>query len=144
MFKEEFKKVISLESRKYNLNITVTSGVEQYQEDYTELYQKTDIFVVCYDITSKDSFIKAKDIISKDLLPYIFIFKKGNPNIILIGNKSDLKERISDYSVITEFTSKYNLILLESSAKNNSNISGIFNRIIELYDETISEYEKDI
>ena len=56
MFKETFRKEVSYEEKKVNLNIIVTSGVEQYQEDYTEVYRNCDFFVVCYDVTSNDSF----------------------------------------------------------------------------------------
>ena len=137
MYKETFRKEVSYENKKVNLNIIVTSGVEQYQEDYTELYINCDFFVICYDITSNDSFIKAKEIISKDLLPYFFLYNERFSNVILLGNKTDLKEKNVDIKKIIEFSKKYKITFLESSAKNNNNISSTFNKIIEIYSEAI-------
>ena len=139
MFKETFRKEVSYEEKKVNLNIIVTSGVEQYQEDYTEVYRNCDFFVVCYDVTSNDSFLKAKDIISKDLLPYIFLYNEKFSNIVLIGNKTDLREKCVDINTVMEYANKYKIVFYESSAKNNNNITSTFNKIIELYHEAIME-----
>jgi small GTP-binding protein len=137
MFKESFRKEVFYEEKKVNLNIIVTSGVEQYQEDYTNLYKSSDFFVVCYDITSNASFLKAKDIICNDLLPYVFLYNEGTSNIFLIGNKTDLKEKCVDVNQVIEFSMKYKIKFYESSAKNNNNINSTFNKIIEIYHETV-------
>jgi small GTP-binding protein len=137
MYKEISKKIVSAENRKFNIEVSVTSGVPQYQEDYTDLYKTCDFFVVCYDVTSNDSLLKAKEIITKDLLPYIFLYEKGFSNIFLLGNKSDLKTKKIDNSKILEYTEKYKITFFETSAKNNYNISVVFNKIIDLYNQAI-------
>ena len=137
MFKESFTKEVFYEEKKVNLNIIVTSGVEQYQEDYTKVYKNCDYFVVCYDVTSNESFFKAKDVICNDLLPYVFLYNENYSNIFLIGNKTDLRDKCVDVNKVMEFTMKNKIIFYESSAKNNNNIACIFNKIIELYHEAI-------
>jgi small GTP-binding protein len=135
--REISKKYATIENKKFNLEISVTSGVPQYQEDYTDIYKTCDFFVVCYDVTSNESLLKAKDIITKDLLQYIFLYDKDFSNIFLLGNKSDLKDRKIDYKKVLEYTQKYKIPFYETSAKNNLNISFVFNKIVELYNQAI-------
>jgi len=137
MYKEISKKIVSVENRKFIIEVSVTSGVPQYQEDYTNLYKNCDFFVVCFDVTSNDSLLKAKNIIKKDILPYIFLYDKDFSNIFLLGNKSDIKTRKIDYSKVLEYIEKYKITFYETSAKNNYNISVVFNKIIELYNQAI-------
>jgi hypothetical protein len=73
----------------------------------------------------------------KDLLQYIFLYEKEFSNIFLLGNKSDLKDRKIDYTKVLEYTQKYKIPLYETSAKNNFNISFVFNKIVELFNQAI-------
>jgi GTPase SAR1 family protein len=72
MIQEEFTKVIVVNYKKFNINFTVTSGVREYQVNYTSLYKITDFFVVCYDVTNSASFEKAKELITNEIIPYVF------------------------------------------------------------------------
>lgn len=137
IIKEEFTKIIPVNGKKYNINFTVTSGVREYQEDYTNLYKVSDFFVVCYDITSSASFDKAKEIITKEIIPYVFLYNDGYANVILVGNKCDLKERAVDHQKVKEYCDKYSIDLYETSAKLKTNIAKIFNKIVCVYDEAI-------
>lgn len=137
MYREISKKIVSYEGRKFELELSVTSGVKQYQEDYSDIFITSDFFIVCYDITSNDSITKAKEIITNDLLPYYFQYDMKYSNIFLFGNKNDLKERKVKYSDVEDFAKKYKIAFYETSAKNNSNISIAFNKMIEIYNLAI-------
>jgi len=137
IIKEEFTKVIPVNGKKYNINFTVTSGVREYQEDYTSLYKISDFFVVCYDVTNIASFEKAMEIIMNEILPYVFLYNKSYSNIILVGNKCDIKERTVDQLKVKEFCEKHFIDFYETSAKLKTNISKIFRRIVDVYDEAI-------
>ncbi len=138
IIKEEFTKGISVNGKKYNLNFTVTSGVREYQEDYTNLYKISDFFVVCYDITNYASFEKAKEIITEQIISYAFLYNERYANIVLLGNKSDLKERTVDQTKVNDFCQKYKIDFYETSAKLKTNIVKVFNRIVDVFDEAIS------
>lgn len=138
IIKEEFSKVIQVNGKKYNINFTVTSGVREYQEDYTNLYKICDFFVVCYDVTNSASFEKAREIITNEILPYVFLYNDGCANIVLVGNKCDLKERAVDQQKVREYCEKHTIDFYETSAKLKSNIAKIFNRIVDVYDEAVS------
>ena len=142
MFREISRKTVSIDKKKFNLEVSVTSGVEEYREDYTNIFNTCDFFCVCYDVTNNDSLLKAKEIISIDLLPYIFLYEKDHSNIFLLGNKSDLKERKIDYTEVFEYTEKYKISFFETSAKNNVNISAVFNKIVEIYNNAIFAGDK--
>lgn len=143
IIKEEFTKVVSVNNKKYTVNFIVTSGVPQYQEDYTNSYKISDFFVVCYDITNKSSYEKAKEIISKEILPYVFLYNDGYANIVLLGNKCDSKERKVDSQVVAEYCKKYNIDFYEVSAKQKTNIAKVFHKIVDVYDEALALLSKE-
>ena len=138
IMREEFVKIVPFSDKKYQIKLTVTSGVPQYQEDYSNFYVTSDFFIVCYDVTSQQSFEKAKDIINKDLLPYVFLYNENYANVILLGNKSDVKERQVNYEKVLEYCKKYKFDFYEVSAKLNTNIPKVFSHLVEVYDEAMS------
>lgn len=138
IIKEEFSKVINVNNKAYTINFTVTSGVREYQEDYTNLYKVSDFFIVCFDLTNKASFEKAQDIIKSEILPYVFLYNDGYANIVLLGNKSDLKEKSIDQQKVKEYCEKYNIDYYEISAKLKTNLNKVFDRIVDVYDEAMS------
>jgi small GTP-binding protein len=136
---EEFSKNVKIEGKNYSLNIIVTSGVPQYQEDYSQLYSEADFLVVCFDLTQLKSFEKAKEIIKNEVKSYIFLMQDNFANVVLIGNKSDLiRERKVIGNDISQFCKKYKIQFFETSAKTKVNVQGIFNKMIEVYDQVIS------
>lgn len=140
--KEEFTKTISINNKSYSVNFIVTSGVPQYQEDYSTSYKNSDFFVVCYDVTLQSSFEKAKEIITKELIPYVFLYNYEYANIVLLGNKCDSKERKVDSKAVAEYCKKYNIDFNEVSAKKATNISKVFNKIFDVFDETMNLVSK--
>ena len=142
IIKEELSKDVLFNNKRYKLNFNVTSGVPQYQGDYSNLYNTSDFFVVCYDITSPLSFLKAKEIINKEILQHLFLYDDNYANVILLGNKIDLKERHVEHDKVSEYCKKYNIDFYEVSAKLNTNITKIFTKILEVYDEAINRIVK--
>lgn len=78
--------------------------------------------VVVYDITSLESFEKAKNWIKE-------LQREGSPNIViaLAGNKSDLMEKRS-VSILDaqEYANENGLIFFETSAKTGANVNEMF------------------
>lgn len=99
-----------------------TAGQERYHSLAPMYYRGAQAAIIVYDITSADSFDRAKTWVKE-------LQKQGNPNIViaLAGNKVDL----SQYrKVSTEEAQSYsddnNLLFMETSAKTATNVNEIF------------------
>ena len=139
ILKEDSKKSINVDNKNYNLCFTVTSGDPQYQGDYTSYYKSADFFVLVYDVSAPQTFDKLKDIVNKDIIEYVCLYKKDYANVIFVGNKIDLKTRKVTLEEVTGFCDKYFFDHFEISAKNNLNISRIFSKIAEVYHDMITK-----
>jgi len=139
IYKEDFTKTISLANKKYNLYFTVTSGDPQYQGDYTNIYKTCDFFVLVFDISMTQSFEKIKEILKNDIIQYVDLYKENYSNVIVVGNKCDLKSRKVSFEEASEYCKRYCIDYFEVSAKNNLNLGKVFNKITEVYDESITK-----
>ena len=104
------------------MDIWDTSGQERYRAMTKMDYHSTDGIIYVFDLTTLESFKKitlwireAKLHIKKDYMK------------LLVGNKSDKENRQVSEEEITAFTKEWDFYYLETSAKNNKNISEIFN-----------------
>ncbi len=139
IFKEDFRKPISVGNRNYTLYFTVTSGDPQYQGDYSNIYKTCDFFILVFDVSIPQSYEKIKEILNKEILQYVKLFNDNYPNVIVVANKCDLKNRKISTEEANQFCNKYSFDYHEVSAKNNINIGKIFSNIAETYDEVISK-----
>ncbi len=103
-----------------------TAGQERYKSLAPMYYRNANCAVVVYDITQPSSLDKARAWIRE-------LQRQADPNIIiaLAGNKADLAS--TRRAVPTEEAEKYaqeeNLLFLETSAKDSSNVSELFTMI---------------
>lgn len=137
IYKEEFSKTVTFGNKKYNLYFTVTSGDPQYQGDYTNIYKSCDFFVLVFDLTVIQSFEKIKEILNNEIIQYFNLYRDNCSNVIVVGNKADLKSRRVSYDQVASFFSKYFIEYFEVSAKNNTNLGKVFNKITEIYDNLL-------
>jgi len=112
-------KKVELDDYTVNFEIWDTAGQERYNALAPMYYRGANVAIVVYDVTNKDSLIKAKFWITelKNNVDNIFI--------VLVGNKCDLKNEINQNN-LNEYISINNLEHYLSSAKNNVNIENIF------------------
>ena len=115
-------KEIELDDKKVIIQLWDSAGRETFGAGNTSLYKHPYAFIVCFDLTNKESFENLNEWIRK-----IRESENGeNKPIILIGNKSDLKKEIAvDNSAIFTFVQKNDQIkrYFETSAKTGKNIS---------------------
>jgi len=81
--------------------------------------------IVVYDITSPDSFARAKSWVRE-------LQRQGNPNIViaLAGNKSDLaSKRKVEPDEARQYAEENNIMFMETSAKTASNVNELFVQI---------------
>merc|ERR1711962_539406 len=106
-------KSIELDDRKIKFEIWDTAGQERFHSLAPMYYRGAGSAIVVYDITSLDSFVRAKSWISE-------LYKQAKPDIIiaLAGNKSDLESHRSvKYEEASNYAEENNLIFFETSAK---------------------------
>mmetsp|Transcript_39536 Transcript_39536/g.45012 ORF Transcript_39536/g.45012 Transcript_39536/m.45012 type:complete len:185 (-) Transcript_39536:185-739(-) len=102
-----------------------TAGQERFRSLTPMYYRGAAAAIVVYDITERSSFEGAKSWV-RELLTV------ANPNIIIgmAGNKCDCEEkRVVPTTEAEAYAEENSVILFETSAKDNINISEIFERI---------------
>ena len=126
-------KTLSINGKKANIHCIDTDSSDFSQYTGTLFIKKADVFLLVYDITSRESF--------NNLHKYYNIFKSAlndledkynNKILYLIGNKYDLKiNRIINENEARDLAKKYNAKYMEVSAKNRFNIDRLFEYIIQ-------------
>jgi small GTP-binding protein len=132
---DSYRKLVEIDSKACMLDIMDTAGQEEYSA-LRDQYMKTgEGFVLVYSITSLPSFESCKKLYNS-----VTRIKEAQdcPNIpiILVANKSDLE---SQRQVPTEDGKKLaatlNTLFIESSAKNNTNVSEAFFQLVRKIDQ---------
>ncbi|KAK9815512.1 hypothetical protein WJX72_004893 [[Myrmecia] bisecta] len=102
-----------------------TAGQERYASLAPLYYRGASAAAVVYDITSKESFQKAKHWVSE-----LQKNASGDIVIILVGNKTDLVElREVTPEDGQEYASRNDMLFIETSAKTAANVSEIFETV---------------
>ncbi|XP_015571670.1 ras-related protein RHN1 isoform X2 [Ricinus communis] len=120
-----FTQVLSLNEATIKFDIWDTAGQERYHSLAPMYYRGAAAAVVVYDITSTDSFERAKRWVLE-------LQRQGNPNLImfLAANKVDLGDKRKVASEEGEQYAKENgLVFLETSAKTAQNVNELFYEI---------------
>ena len=122
-------KVKELASDKYNITLQIwdTAGQERFRSITKSFFRNTNGILFVYDITSRKSYQSVKDWI-KDSELHDNGFEK-----ILAGNKIDLSEkREVPFDELKDFGEKKKIEVIETSAKNRTNIDEAFQKIVDL------------
>ena len=121
------------------LNILDTAGQEKYDSINEMYYKQADCCLLVYDITRKDSFEALKTY----YIPKIKENCESILKVILLGNKADLKDKreISENEGLNLATeNKY--IFMESSCKDNLNVSDAFSAIVQMTNFELKKSKK--
>ncbi|GAB2225280.1 hypothetical protein Droror1_Dr00006071 [Drosera rotundifolia] len=117
-----FTQVLSLNEATVKFDIWDTAGQERYHSLAPMYYRGAAAAVVVYDITSMESFEKAKKWVQE-------LQRQGNPNMftVLVANKADLDtKRKVDNEVGEQYAKDNNLHFFETSAKSAQNVNELF------------------
>ena len=106
-----------------------TVGQEKYNAIIENFYKQANCCLLVYDITNKESFNKIKNY-------YVNKIKencKSIVKVVLLGNKTDLndKREVSDKDG-HDLALQNEYIFMESSCKNNYNVSDAFTALVEM------------
>ncbi len=106
-----------------------TGGQEIYDSVNRQYYTKADCCLLVYDITNEDSFSAIENFYVKEIKDLC----KENIKVILVGNKTDLKdERKISKKDGAKLAQKYNFMFKETSCEYNSNVADVFETIITM------------
>lgn len=104
-----------------------TAGQERYNSLTPMYYRGAAAAVVVYDITSRQSFVRAKSWVKE-------LQKQGNTTVLicLVGNKMDLSDqRQVDTEEAKNYADDNGILFTESSAKTNLGVDQIFRTIAQ-------------
>eukprot|EP01121_Diplochlamys_sp_Union-15-3_P000744 TRINITY_DN1061_c0_g1_i1.p1 TRINITY_DN1061_c0_g1~~TRINITY_DN1061_c0_g1_i1.p1 ORF type:complete len:213 (+),score=36.25 TRINITY_DN1061_c0_g1_i1:51-689(+) len=134
-------KSVGVEGKTVKAQIWDTAGQERYRAITSAYYRSAVGAMLVYDISKKDSF----DNIER-WLTELRQHADANIVIMLVGNKSDLRHlREVPTERAREFCQENGLSLVETSAKDNSNVDFAFQKLItEIYHETVKKNSLEI
>ena len=131
-------KDITLDDKKYKLDLYDTAGQEKFRSAVEKFFKKSDCVFLVYEITNRKSF--------KNISNWIKECKsKASENvlIVLIGNKCDLNEK---RQVTTEegenLAKKYKISFYETSAKTGKNVQEAFTEFLK--NLSVKEIPKEV
>lgn len=108
-----------------------------------------------YDVTNEESFNSVQDwydglikcdLINKYIIDYLFrvtqikTYSWDNAQVILVGNKCDMEdERVVSYDRGKQLADQLGLEFFETSAKENINVKAVFERLVDIICDKMSE-----
>jgi small GTP-binding protein len=115
---------LELDEKTIKFEIWDTAGQERYSSLAPMYYRGASIAIVCYDITSFDSFTRAKKWV-KEVKQQC-----GDIVIALSGNKADLEELRTVYYEDGElYAQDEGILFMETSSKSNFNVNELFRKV---------------
>ena len=131
-------KDITLDDKKYKLDLYDTAGQEKFRSAVYKFFRKSDCVFLVYEITNRKSF--------ENISNWIKECKSNaseNVLIVLIGNKCDLNEK---RQVTTEegenLAKKYKISFYETSAKTGKNVQEAFTEFLK--NLSVKEIPKEV
>lgn len=132
----DFKvKTVFRHEKKFKLQIWDTAGQERYRTITTAYYRGAMGFILMYDITNEESFNSVQDWITQ-----IKNYSLNVYEVILVGNKCDMEdERVISYDRGKQLAEQLGVPFFESSAKENINVKVVFEQLVDMIRDKMSE-----
>jgi len=115
------RKTINVDNFPVEITLIDTEGQEKYKTVTKQLYDGVSGTLVIYDITSSDSWDEINDWFRENER----YSPKGTP-MILVGNKSDLSERMIKERIARDEAARRNVQYFETSALDGNGVSEVF------------------
>ena len=121
----EFKtKNLKIDTKLYaKLSLYDTAGQEKFRSLTRQYYNRANGIILVFDLTNENSFNKLNSWVKE------INDNAGNVEIVLVGNKSDLKDRKINKVKAENFAKNKNFKYIEASAKEGTNILLIFEEL---------------
>ncbi|CAF0854586.1 unnamed protein product [Rotaria sordida] len=136
----DFKvKTVFRHDKRVKLQIWDTAGQERYRTITTAYYRGAMGFILMYDITNEESFNAVQDWVLQ-----IKTHSWEKTPVILIGNKCDMaNERVVHLEEGKKLADALGLEFFETSAKENINVKSVFERLVDIILEKMSDASDD-
>ena len=115
-------KTVTIKDKEIKLKIWDTAGQERYCNITSHIYKDADGIILVFDVTSEDSFNQITDWMEQIKNNV----SKEEINLILIGNKCDLEERMVEKERGEEMAEKLKIKYYETSALTGQGINEAF------------------
>lgn len=134
---DSYWKEMSVDGNEYGLLLWDNSGNDDYIRLRPLSYPQTDVFLVCFDINNRESFMKLQN----TWLPEVKRYQNGTP-IIIVGNKMDIRSESQLENASNDFVLhvegvrlalREGAIYCESSAKENRGVKEVFQTAVRYY-----------
>jgi tRNA U34 5-carboxymethylaminomethyl modifying GTPase MnmE/TrmE len=135
---ESYDKKIVINQNNINMNILVCNNINKKEV----LNSNKDYYLLFYDITNLNSLEFIKKLYLENFIKKLQIIDNKLSNIILVGNKIDLKQDDSIYNQMENFCKENNLNHFEISTKNNKGINEISNLLVENFNNLSTSLNK--
>ena len=135
---ESYDKKIVINKNNIHMNILVCNNLNKKEV----LNSSKDYYLLFYDITNMNSLEFIEKIYLENFINKLHIIENKLNNIILIGNKIDLKKDDIIYNKMENFCNQNNLSHYEISTKNNLGINEFSNLIVENFANLSNSYSK--
>ena len=122
-------KSFTYKKKKYKIKLFDTAGQERFRTITQAYFHMGDAFLIVFDLTNENSLISIHEWIQsvQDAV--------DNCTFIILGNKSDLVEKLISEDIINEHVKKYKNFFFKTSAIKNKNIKEAISKLIDLLDE---------
>lgn len=130
-------KTIDIDNKTIKLQIWDTAGQESFRSITRSFYRDSGLVLLVYDVSDRKSFEALKKWLEdiKDMA--------NNPQIILVGNKSDLKRAIT-VEEGKKFADLNSMLFIETCAKEDDGVNDAFITVTKRLLESIKKGEVDI
>lgn len=135
---ESYDKKIVVNKNNIHMNILVCNNLNKKEV----LNSSKDYYLLFYDITNMNSLEFIEKIYLENFISKLQIIENKLSNIILIGNKIDLKQDDIIYNKMENFCNQNNLSHYEISTKNNLGINEFSNLIVENFANLSNSFSK--
>ncbi|XP_021370687.1 ras-related protein Rab-3-like isoform X2 [Mizuhopecten yessoensis] len=132
----DFKvKTVFRQDKRVKLQIWDTAGQERYRTITTAYYRGAMGFILMYDVTNEESFNAVHDWCTQTKT-----HAWSNACVLLVGNKCDIEEsRCVTTRSGEELAKDLGLEFFETSAKENINVKAVFERLVDIICDKMSE-----
>ncbi|KAL6503825.1 Ras-related protein RABD2a [Orobanche gracilis] len=118
----DFKiRTVEQDGKTIKLQIWDTAGQERFRTITSSYYRGAHGIIIVYDVTDQESFNNVKQWLSE-----IDRYASDSVNKLLVGNKSDLVNRVVSYDTAKAFADEIGIPFMETSAKDATNVEQAF------------------
>jgi Ras-related protein Rab-18 len=119
-------KMVEFDGQQHKLAIWDTAGQERFRTLTSSYYRGAQGIIFVYDITKRESF--------EHVISWLEEVNRFNTNpsvvLMLVGNKSDLPDRVVPSTEAAQWARKHNMMFLEASAKTHEGVEGAFMELL--------------